>query len=238
MTDEKDREPGVGSIFSGYYGEASRARRRAPLAGFLVLPAQAWRSLPRRGKAAAGLAGAALAVAIALAVPPMLRTGDDVRERQRRAAAANLEAIRRTVTEDQRPRRARLAPARMTALRRAGGIGTERGRALVAGTVAASVLADARERARAGGLEHDARRVGCEPVRDGRRSRGALVLTCLAETGERGRYEDRPLLTGYRFRARFVAAGGGYAWCKQNPRPLHADQEEFVAVPLANACVG
>ena len=31
---------------------------------------------------------------------------------------------------------------------------------------------------------------------------------------------------------------GAVAWCKENPQPLHADQEEFVVVPLSKACTG
>ena len=42
-------------------------------------------------------------------------------------------------------------------------------------------------------------------------------------------------MSGYRFKARVVRASGAAAWCKENPRPLHADQEEFVVVPLSRA---
>ena len=51
-------------------------------------------------------------------------------------------------------------------------------------------------------------------------------------------YLDRNLVSGYRFKARVVRASGAAAWCKENPRPLHADQEEFVVVPLSRACTG
>jgi hypothetical protein len=27
-------------------------------------------------------------------------------------------------------------------------------------------------------------------------------------------------------------------WCKENPPPLHGDQEEFVKVPVSRACTG
>jgi hypothetical protein len=67
----------------------------------------------------------------------------------------------------------------------------------------------------------------------------AIVFTCVAERGrEKGVYLDRKLVSGYRFKARVVRATGAAAWCKENPRPLHADQEEFVVVPLSRACTG
>jgi hypothetical protein len=31
---------------------------------------------------------------------------------------------------------------------------------------------------------------------------------------------------------------GSAAWCKENPPPLHADQEEFVKVPVSRECTG
>ena len=49
-------------------------------------------------------------------------------------------------------------------------------------------------------------------------------------------YRDRKLVSGYRFRARVINDTGAVAWCKENPQPLHADQEEFVVVPLSKAC--
>jgi hypothetical protein len=51
-------------------------------------------------------------------------------------------------------------------------------------------------------------------------------------------YLDRDLVSGYRFRGRVNRATGAAAWCKQNPRLLHADQEEFVVVPVSRACIG
>jgi hypothetical protein len=46
------------------------------------------------------------------------------------------------------------------------------------------------------------------------------------------------LLLGYRFRGRVELETGSDAWCKENPPPLHADQEEFVKVPVSRECTG
>ena len=50
--------------------------------------------------------------------------------------------------------------------------------------------------------------------------------------------QGRELVSGYRFRGRVELPSGRAAWCKENPRPLHPDQEEFVVVPLSRACTG
>ncbi|HEX2126695.1 MAG TPA: hypothetical protein VHF45_09070 [Thermoleophilaceae bacterium] len=65
------------------------------------------------------------------------------------------------------------------------------------------------------------------------------MVTCLAARGtQHGVYRERALASGYRVRARVELATGAVAWCKENPRPLHPDTEEFVAVPLSRACTG
>ena len=45
------------------------------------------------------------------------------------------------------------------------------------------------------------------------------------------------LQTGYGFRARANLRTLAFAWCKLNPRPIHADQEEFLTVRLSDECV-
>ena len=45
-------------------------------------------------------------------------------------------------------------------------------------------------------------------------------------------------MSGYRFRGRVVLDTRATTWCKENPRPLHGDQEEFVTVALSRACTG
>jgi hypothetical protein len=195
-------------------------QRRRPLPGFLKLPVSLWRILPRGGKIAVGALGLALVIVLALLVPPALDNAGENRDNQRRAAAANRERMRLALVEDQRPRRATLAvPVRV-------------------GDVERAVGADYSRRVRAGQLDGPAGATSCRPV-VGRQEPGAIVLTCLARPGDStGVYGDRKLVTGYRFRARVVEATGATAWCKENPRPLHPDQEEFVTVALSRACTG
>ena len=104
--------------------------------------------------------------------------------------------------------------------------------------LAAAVGDDFERRIDTGELEGPAGPTTCRPVRP-QPSPEAIVYTCVAERGDaKGVYLDRRLVSGYRFKARVVRATGAAAWCKENPRPLHADQEEFVVVPLSRACTG
>ena len=198
-----------------------RAERRSPLPGFLALPARGWRALSRGGRAAAlVLAAALLAFALAL-VPPALDNAAENEANERAAIAANRERIRRELVESQRPRRAVLSAE-----------------AAMAPALARAVRDDARERARAGTLDGPIGRTACERItRTGEDPRFA-TFTCLVERGGRGTYQGRDLLLGYRFRGRVELASGRAAWCKENPRPLHPDTEEFVTVPVSRACTG
>jgi hypothetical protein len=207
--------------------EERGSERRAPLPNALRLPGRLWSMLPPLGKVAVGLllaAAAALAVAL---VPPALESAGENRENERRAAAANRERIRRTLVEEQRPRRATLAlPADASA-------------GEVAARVEPLVTGDARDRVAAGDLDGPIGATTCEPIAHRSRQPGFLVVTCLAARGtHQGVYRDRALVSGYRFRARVELATGAVAWCKENPRPLHPDTEEFVVVPLSRACTG
>ena len=157
---------------------------------------------------------------MAILLPPALDNAADNRENQRRAEAANLEQIRQNLIASQRPRRTVLS------------------RPLSAAGLAAAVGADFERRVDAGELEGPAGATTCRPV-EPQPSPAAIVYTCVAQRGsEKGVYLDRNLVSGYRFKARVVRASGAAAWCKENPRPLHADQEEFVVVPLSRACTG
>jgi hypothetical protein len=201
--------------------------RRAPLPNLFKLPAAVWRVLPPAAKALVALVLVAAAVTLALLIPPALDNASENRVNQRRAAAANLERIRLRLVEDQRPRRATLSlPAGAAP-------------AAVARTLAPEVTADARGRVAAGKLEGPIAATTCRPVLGRQPGAGALVLTCLVQRGEQvGIYRGRALVRGYRFRGRVNLATGAAAWCKENPRPLHPDQEEFVVVPLSRACTG
>jgi hypothetical protein len=198
-----------------------RGQRRSPLPNFLTLPARGWRALSRGGKAlVAALAAALLALAVAL-VPPALDNASQNEANERAAIAANREQIRRDLVEQQRPRRARLSPSEP-----------------IAPALADQVRADARRRAVAGTLDGPIRNTGCERIRRAGEDPRYATFTCLVERGERGTYRGRDLLLGYRFRGRVELASGRAVWCKENPRPLHPDTEEFVTVPIARACTG
>ena len=195
--------------------------RRSPLPGFLSLPARGWRGLSRSGKAVVlALAAALLALAIVL-LPPAFENALQNEANERRAIAANRERIRRELVREQRPHRAVL-PAALP----------------LAQGLAAHVGADARRRAAAGRLEGPIGPTTCERItRTGEDPRYA-TFTCLVEQGERGVYRGRDVLIGYRFRGRVELGTRRAVWCKESPPPLHADQEEFVKVPVSAACTG
>jgi hypothetical protein len=195
--------------------------RRPPLPNFLTLPARAWRPLSGRGRAAVvAVAVALVAVAVAL-VPPALDNASDNEADERAAIAANRERIRRELAEQQRPRWTVLPPDEP-----------------VAPALAAHVQADAHVRVREGTLDGPIGNTECERIeRTGEDPRYA-TFTCLVERGGRGTYRGRDLVLGYRFRGRVELKSGGAAWCKENPPPLHADQEEFVKVPISRECTG
>jgi hypothetical protein len=198
-----------------------QGERRSPLPGFLTLPARGWRALSRRGRSLVlALAAALAALAVAL-VPPALDNASQNEADERAAIAANRERIRRTLVEQQRPRRSVLPPGEP-----------------IAPALAAHVRADALVRAREGTLDGPIGRTACERItRTGEDPRFA-TFTCLVERGGRGTYRGRDLLLGYRFRGRVDLNSGRAAWCKENPPPLHADQEEFVKVPVSRKCTG
>jgi hypothetical protein len=201
-------------------------RRRKPLPNLLRLPGRLWRMLPPLGKVAVGLAIAALAALAVVLIPPALENAGENRANQRRAAAANFEAIRRRLVEDQRPRRATLSLP-------AGAVGDE-----IARRIEPHVMADVRTRVREGTLDGPIEQTSCRTLRR-TQERGWLVFTCLAEQfRETDAYRDRDIISGYRFRARVNLATGAVAWCKENPRPLHPATEEFVVVSLSRACTG
>jgi hypothetical protein len=200
---------------------AQTVERRAALSGLLRLPAQGWRALSLRGRLFVAALALTMAALLALLVPPALENAAENEINDRRARAANLERLRRELVADQRPRRAVLPRGSKPAV-----------------ALAAVVGADAARRVAQGDLTGPLRDTTCEPVRRSDIDPRAPVFTCLVEKAVRGEYQGRALVSGYRFRGRVELAGGRAAWCKENPRPLHPDQEEFVVVPLAKACTG
>lgn len=198
-----------------------QGERRSPLPSFLTLPARGWRALSRRGRMLVlALAAGLVALAVVL-VPPALDNASENEANERAAIAANRERIRRTLVEQQRPR-STVLPAGDP----------------IAPALAAQVQADARARAREGTLDGPIGRTACERIARTGEDPGFATFTCLVERGGRGTYRGRDLLLGYRFRGRVELTSGSAVWCKENPPPLHADQEEFVKVPVSRKCTG
>jgi hypothetical protein len=67
---------------------APAAERRSAVPGILRLPVRLWQIMPRWGRVATGALLAALAVAVAILLPPALENAADNRENIRRATAA------------------------------------------------------------------------------------------------------------------------------------------------------
>jgi hypothetical protein len=205
----------------GEWTAPGRGERRPPLPSFLTLPARGWRALSGRGRALVlALAAALVALAVAL-VPPALDNASENEANERAAIAENRARLRRILAEQQRPRRTVLPPDEP-----------------IAASLAAHVQADARVRMRQGTLDGPIGNTECKRIeRTGEDPRYA-TFTCLVERGGRGTYQGRDLLLGYRFRGRVELKSGSAAWCKENPPPLHGDQEEFVKVPVSRECTG
>jgi hypothetical protein len=166
------------------------------------------------------LAVALLAVAVAL-VPPALDNASENEANERAAIAQNRERMRRELAQEQRPRWTVLPQGQP-----------------IAPALAAHVQADARVRVREGTMDGPIGNTECRRIeRTGENPRFA-TFTCLVERSGRGTYRGRDLLLGYRFRGRVELASGSAAWCKENPPPLHGDQEEFVKVPVSRDCTG
>jgi hypothetical protein len=196
--------------------------RHSAVPGFLSLPARGWSLLSSRGRAVVVAVAAALVALVAVLLPPALETASENRVKARSESAANRERIRRELVEQQRPHRARLDAT-----------------APVAAALAEVVGADARRRVGSGTLDGPVGHTSCRPVRRRDGDPAHAVYTCLVERARRGgAYRDRDIVIGYRFRARVELATGAAVWCKESPPPLHGDQEEFVKVPVSQACTG
>jgi hypothetical protein len=197
--------------------------RHEPLPGITAVPAWLRRHVSRRGRRLLLAGVAALAVIVAVAIPITERASDrrDARAaREVRARAAAREAELRRV---QRPHGATVSADRGDRL------------ALVRG-LESRVLADARERHRAGELPDRVSKVRCAPFTAGTAPRrpGVAILECVALTpGATGR-----LATGYPFRARVEVAPGTMAWCRNVLPPAHPDEPHQVSVGLSPRCTG
>ena len=166
------------------------------------------------------LAAVLVALAVAL-VPPALDNASENEADERAAIAENRERLRRILAEQQRPRWTVLPPDEP-----------------IATALAAHVQADARVRVREGTLDGPIGNTECERIKRTGEDPRYATFTCLVERGGRGTYQGRDLLLGYRFRGRVELKSGSAAWCKENPPPLHGDQEEFVKVLVSRECTG
>jgi hypothetical protein len=192
--------------------------RYDPLPSLAGLPAWLWRRASRRARIAV-IAGAAFAAA---AVVLLVVSGIGLREDAERETASYRARAEQRLRADQAPRHGS-APA---------------GASLV-DALEAAIDRDVRERLpRFGPPVTTCRRV--EPVDSSGRPLDVpasyAYFTCFAVQ----RTEDTIAATldiGYGFRAKADLDAGTFAWCKLNPRPIHADQEEFIRVDLSRECV-
>lgn len=192
--------------------------RYEPMPSFAALPLWLWRRM-RRGVrlVAVVLAAAGVAGLVALVV-----NGAGAREDIRRQTASYRLHAEERLRADQAPRHGRAA--------------------------ALASLPKALERA----IDRDVVRrlprlgppeTGCRRVRPVDATGKALQLrrrdayfTCFA-VGKTTDTGAATLQTGYHFRARADLITLRFSWCKLNPRPIHADQEEFIRVALSEECV-
>lgn len=192
--------------------------RYEPLPSLAGLPAWLW----RRASRPARIAVIAAAVLAALALAALVVSAVGLREDADRESAAYRARAEARLRADQAPRHGRAAA----------------GTNLVA-ALEGAIDRDVRERLpRFGAPATECRRV--RPVdATGRRldlPPADAYFTCFAlqRTNET---IAATLQTGYFFRAKADLDTRTFAWCKLNPRPIHADQEEFIRVELSRECV-
>jgi len=207
-----------------------------PLPPLVDLPAWVWRKLPRAGKV--GLALLPLVVVgLIMALAPGINETKDRNARAEQQQQARVRAQHEArVRREQQPRFAAGAPAADLA---------ERGRLL--DDAAASVGADARERAASGELRRPVKRVECEPYPRTVAGKGAHQslesrygrYSCLAITAQFGGNElSEASDIGYPYRVRIDFETGRYGFCKVVGRPGEGLLSGRAAIPLARGCGG
>ena len=212
----------------GYGATVEPRDRYDPLPSFAALPAYLLGARSRRALVRVSLAIAAVA---AIAIGAFAWSSARQAEQDREAEAALRAGRARALAVEQAPRSAsRPAVAGATP-------------AVAGAALEAAVGRDARGRVRAGALAGPVEQTTCTLIERGPAAptRAAASYSCLAELTRAQlseRYGSKTLVSGHRFRARADLAAGTLTWCKENPRPLHPDTEEFVTVPLSRACTG
>ena len=193
--------------------------RHKPLPSVLEVPGHLWRLLGRRGHIAVGVLAAVLVVLAVLLVPGAVDNGNENRVNSDLERAAALSARRAQLARLQRPHLSELTGAAAADVRRPAAV-----RSL--------------ERSVSAGLSMPA---SCEPSRAHAYSASDATFSCLASEGAKpsGNYK---IQFGQRARARIRSSDSGatatVAWCRDFPRPLHPETEEFVTVPVAGDCEG
>lgn len=211
--------------------------RYEPLPGLAQMPAFIWRRLPRAGKAAVVVAALA-AVALAIALSPVIERSKEEHARADAARSARIEMAQLAhLRREQRPRFGHGAPA-----------GTDlaaRGRLVASAT--GSIQADASTRAAAGEFNGPIMRVQCRSYppaagalpADQIASRSAGRYACLAVTSEIPATPGNPSgVLGHPYRARVDFRSGRYAFCKVSGRPGELAIRARPAVPVPKVCGG
>jgi hypothetical protein len=220
--------------------------RYDPLPGLTEIPAFLIRKLSPRGRRIAAVVGAAMvvivAVALVISIPKITETKAD-RAAAERAAAAEREAdLVAELKAEQRLREGSGTPAR-------GLDGAEaiEARRTLAAQLAASVKADARQRARTGEFAHPVKRVECERYPRGARGEDPATdlssptgrYSCLAVTADTPRTtENNPSSIGYPYRAAADFPSGHFTYCKVSGRPGEGSLSRKVLVRVPKACGG
>jgi hypothetical protein len=218
--------------------------RYEPLPSLVELPGFLLRKLPARRRRLVLIAGLLLLVAVVVAgalLVPQTRSREQTRaaEDARRAAAADAE-LKARYAREARP----IAGQGPAAEGLDGAAALTARRALVSG-LQASVLADARERAKRGELKGSYRAATCYRYPKGVHdlppadevAHATLVVECLAVTREVAR-DNRTTtgsLIGQPYRARVDFQRGRYTYCKivQQPGELSIQRESVLKVPTA-----
>jgi hypothetical protein len=216
-------------------------QRYEPMPSLAELPGRAWRAMGRRLRIATGIAVLG-SVALALVLVPAAQESQQKREAlERREQAQREERAIRRLQAEQRPRfgrsasRAPVGAQPRTALAARAGLMEE---------LSATMLADARGRARRGKLDGPILRVECEPFprsasgvrvdRDLSRRQGRFYCVAVTAEFERSGSSIGGAL-GHPYRAKVDFKSGRYAFCKISGRP---DPTPDPRVTTPRACGG
>jgi hypothetical protein len=215
--------------------------RYEPMPGLAALPGRIWSAMGLGVRIATGIALFGL-VALALVLVPAARESQHKRDAaERREQAGRHERLIRELQAEQRPHFGRSDS-------RAGAGASPRAalaaRDALMDELSATILADARGRARRGALKGPIRRVECEPFPRSVATAGAEKdlsrrsgrYSCLAITAEFKRSDTSTGgALGHPYRAKVDFRSGRYAYCKVSGRP---DPTPDPRVTTPHACGG